>query len=335
MKGLSALVFGALLVAGCGPARSASMQEVIRDIHAAWNEDGTHLLIVESRYRTKRPEEPYFNATSARDWKIRLYEAGPVTAPLSAGSLASLLENRKPIGGWDESAEPGGSLMSGPLYWNRPAGIVVGMENQQAVLYRVQNQQRIELAVPDSVTREMVGAELAPAAFPRSPAPAPDGETVAVFYTAPFQPGRDIDPLRFRHFVAFFAARDGRHLSSRKIQWPDDMIDMQLNPHARELPQKFRYLWARDSSGVYVLDSKRAVLVPVDAGTPVAKTTRVPARALQTAGGAVSPRGDFIFLAENHAAPNARKLELRRLPGWLPFARVPLAPLASIRYSVP
>lgn len=337
MKAVRNLLVGSVLFTTvfCGLIKSASMQEVVRDIHAAWDESGRYLLVVESRYRTPRPQEPYFNAPAARDWEIRLYEVGPITAPLDSARLEAALKHRKALGGWNEEAEPGGSLMSAPLYWLRAAGLVVSVENQIPILFDIQAGRRSELRPPEAVVEKLVGAELAPAAFGRSPAPSPDGRTIAVFYTAPRQGARPIDPIRFKHFVSFFAAADGRHLLSRPLDWPDDTIDMALTPHAKAIPLRYQFLWAQDSRGVFVIDRKRALLVPVEGREQIAPAARVPARAVQTIGGPVSPRGDYVYLMENHARPNERRLGVATVSGWLPFEKVPLIDHKAIGYSVP
>ena len=181
----------------------------------------------------------------------------------------------------------------------------------------------------------MVGAELAPGVFGRSPAPSPDGKWVAVFFTAPYQTGGPMDPIHFKHFVSFFSTNDGRYVGSRAVTWTDRGIDPALTPHASGLPLRFQFLWNKNSKEVFVLSRSQAFRVPVERSTPVASVSQVPARAVPTVGGPVSPRGQFVFLEENHAAPNRRRLGLRQLSGWTAFEKIPLTNHKSIRYSVP
>ncbi len=315
----------------------APVREVIRDIHAVWNEDGTYLLVAESRYRTTKPEEPYFNAPSAKDWEIRLYEIGPLRGPVAPGALTGLSPQRVPLGGWKEDAEPGGTLMGAPLYWQRVAGRLVGIENQDAFLFDIRRGRRTVLRPPEKESVELVGPELAPAVFGRSPAPSPDGKTIGVLFTAPFQEAGEgiIRPIRFKHFMCFFAGDDGHFLSARALAWPDDSVDPALTPPVAGLPLRYQFLWSRDSLGVFVISRAHAVLVPVSPKSPVQRVNSVPARALPTVGGQVSPQGQFMYLEENPAAPNQRRLVIQNVAGWVPFEKVSLTGLAAIRYSVP
>ncbi len=313
-------------VLGCSTL--SPRHEVVRDVNAAWSEDGQKLLLIESRYVTSRPEEPHFNATSAREWNVVLYR---VPRPASPGTIGR--SGREKIGAWKETASPGGSIMYSPVYWLEKRKRLIAMQNQRPVLYNFESGRLMELDVPMDVKREMVGPRMAEGVFGRGATPSPDGRLIGVLYTIGFSKKAGIAQLHFRHFMAFFDAETGAHLRSKAIQWPDDVTDLDIVPRADAMPKRYRFLWNKNSDGVYLASGGRAFLVPVAAAKKIKPAKQLPAHAVATPGGPVSDRGEFVYLAENQASPNRRELRVRVLKDWVPFRRVPLVNATKAEYA--
>lgn len=105
------------------------------------------------------------------------------------------------------------------------------------------------------------------------------------------------------------------------------------------------FLWAKDSSGVYVIDCEYAAFVPVDEAEDILPVTEVPSHAVPTKGGPVHDDGSrFVTVKLNQG--DEMTVE-RRAWGewpvyganppteWIPFDEVPLVPLEEVRYCQP
>lgn len=312
---------------GCGAAGDAVQVEVIREVNATFSPDGERALVARSLYRTTDPSAPYFSDPNGRDWTAILLE-GPAD-----GELTGFTEGTS----WRESRES--ALEYVPMFW-RPAEerlfYVFSGEPSVAWLVDTRTGEHTELALPAWLEEEL----LRDARFPISrtqPIPSPDGVTVALYSVGTGEGG-------YKLALSFFSVATGEHLHSRLVPWPWPIINPWLvSPDGHQHP----FLWAKDSSGVYVIDCEHAAFVPVDAAREITSTDLVPSHAVPTKGGPVRDDGArFVVVSEDAADTNAMTVKLARWgewpvygaeppAKWIPFDDVPLVPLSQVKYCQP
>ena len=293
------------------------------DANATWSDDGSAVLLIEYRFRSSKPLEPFFNAPSSSDWWIVAYETDRTLGP------------RREIVRWENPSRDGGGLMHQPIFWLKKAGRLIFVESQTPYLLSIKDGRKHALRPPDAVVTAIVGPHLAANAFARSPVPSPDGRIVAVYYTATFLPEGPFGAQQFIHFMSFFGTEDGAHLRSVRIPFRNEAGDPFLTPIPKELPHYWRFLWTQDSSAVYLLEKGNAMILPVDGSRAIEAATVAPARPVPSLGGPVSRTGIYLFTAESQQKQNAPNIKQRVVPDWIPFDRVPRVPSDQVRYIGP
>ncbi len=298
-------------------ADEGDLVEVVREVNGAFSPDGERMLVARSRYRTSDPSAPYFSDGQSRDW------------------TAILLEGDVEVSTWAEERES--ALEYVPMFWrpdeNRLFYVFSG-EPSIAWLVDTTTGQHTELKLPASLEEEL----LRDARFPigrTQPIPSPDGTTVALYSVGTPTSG-------FKIALSFFSVTTGAHLSSRVVPWPSPVINPWLvSPDGYQHP----FLWAKDSSGVYVLDCEYAAFVPVEEAQPIADVEQVPSHAVPTKGGPVRDDGSR-FVVVNETSGDEMTVAVKPWgewpvygaeppTQWIPFDDVPLVPLSEVKYCQP
>ncbi len=310
--------------------KGSQVTTISRDINAAWDAKGKKILLIESRYKTKNPNEPYFNAASSFDWEVVLYQAKE--DPQNPHNIIKGEE----IYRWKEEANPGGTLQHDMVYWVSTKQRLIGMLDKRPLLLPLNRQEKsfgtlIFLHPPREEVAKIVGKERVDGVFSRNPTPSPDGKTIAIFYTLAYRPaGANFTVLHFIHFVSFFSIEDGKHLHSTRLTWPDINIDPRISPRQDFIYPQLTFLWRKDSQGVFCLDRKRAFFVPRN-GDPIEKVTKVPKIPLPTQWGKISDDGRYLYL---EMKGNKATIHIKKLSSWIPFQKIPMIPQGTEDYSL-
>lgn len=133
--------------------------------------------------------------------------------------------------------------------------------------------------------------------------------------------------MTFLHLLSFYDARTGTHNLTRSIPYAP-RADPQFKLSAVRVPYSYSLLWHPDASGVFVLDSQKALFVSV--GGQVRTADRVPEHPVPTRGGVVSGSGQWLSLSGEGAKA---RITVTRLPGWTAFENNPLVPFGKQRYT--
>jgi hypothetical protein len=308
-----------------------NLQTVTRDINAAWSDDDASILIAQSSYVTPRPDEPYFNATKGRNWKLTFYRAA-----------ATNLSDRVELFSFKENKNPGGLLQYYSLYWFGQKKLLVAGDQLTPYLIKVDTGQKMDLVIPPGVKPALVDfPELVDGFAIRETLPSPDGGYTAVLSTTAYIDGPTLfDPPAFNHVLSLFENISGRHLASLRIApWPlhDDITQKSSFSLATQALQTHLLLWSSDPArpGIYVAntttETQPAIFVPLEGqtlGTP-AVTDQVPRYAAATSTGLVSDTGTAVLLTIDG---NATELLFGDVAGWVPFEDVPLVGKNSVLY---
>lgn len=312
-----ALSVGLAACTGCGEPT-----EVIREVNGAFSPDGQRILIARSLYRTNNPEAPYFADEQSRDWTAILLEG---TDPESLTETTSWLEERQ------------SALQYVPMFWRPDAQrlyYVFSGEPSIAWMVDTATGKHTELALPAWLEEEL----LRDARFPigrTQPIPSPDGKTVALYSVGTPTSG-------FKIALSFFSAITGEHVLSRIVPWPSAVINPWLvSPDGYQHP----FLWAKDSTGIFVIDCEYAAFVPVVATQEIAAVTQVPSHAAPTRGGPVRDDGSrFVLINEQGGDEMTVVIKpwgewpvygAEPPASWIPFDDVPLVPLSDVKYCQP
>ncbi|TVQ94724.1 MAG: hypothetical protein EA397_01060 [Deltaproteobacteria bacterium] len=320
MSRLSLLLL--LSVAGCD--RGSAVQV---DGNAAWAHDADAILIASSA-RVTPSDAPWYADPRADSWEVVFSEAGPeLDAP------TELL--RVP----DVSSSQGGGILSAPLYWLRDHDLAVAIEYHQAVTYNLSSGVRRELTLPSSIHRELFDLgeiDLRPYAAPMAAVPSPDGETIAVHYSAPLLGDSVFGDMYFYHAVAFFE-RDGTFIAHNDLApWRGGTHQLRRTPQppSRSLPvveppahdphgfvasfYLLTFVWQRESEGVVFVASDwdgeeflggKALFVDRDTGEAT-EVDRVPRVGQAAQGGFANHDGTYLITYTPEGAPDEVELRL-------------------------
>lgn len=335
MRALFAVGVGTVLLlvgTACGPGEDGYV-EVVREINGAFSPDGEHVLVVRSSYETQDPSVPYFSEENGRDWQATLLVGS--RSPADPEEVEGLVE----LVSWDDS-ERRGVLEYVPLFWRPEVERVFYWwpgEPATPWLVNTRTGEHIELVLPAWLQEELDRD----ARFPTvrtQPIPSPDGSMVALYsFGHP--------PTGFSLAVSFFSTEDGAHLASHRVPWPVSNINpWTVSPDGYQHP----LLWARDSSGVYVLDCSYAAFVPASPaqdgeGGEVAEVSEVPGFAVPTSGGPVADDG-ARFVVEGEENEASVRLApwgewpvygANAPPSWVAFDDVELVPLTEVKFCQP
>ena len=343
------LVFAALTLAACA---DPTPRFVTRN--GSWAQDGSEVLLVESRWQSSDPSQPYYNDEGS-EWEVVLYRATPDLA-----TKTELL--RFP----DEAEIMGGGILYKPVFWLKEAGQVVGLEYNIPFARDLATGLRADARMPDAVTQAHFEGFDIPTdeGLVQSYAPSPDGRTLAVFYVLGYAPegGGPFD-IAFRHVVAFFDLEAKlSYLGSHVLDhWAGAMENLQFDQVVADVglpvveppavsdrePLSFpaSFLWAPDSSGIYVINRgdpdmgevNEAAFVPrVAPYTPVmlAATDPLPGLPLVGPWGPVSPSGEALVIKENPDDPNHEvAVEVMQATGWVPYADAGTTTLEAMTFG--
>lgn len=327
-----ALVMASLALAACNNRSTPAEVQA----NAAWADDGASILVASSA-RLTRSDNPWYADPGATRWEVVFTETQPdLSAPVELARFS------------DISTSQGGGILSAPLYWLRIQQKVVAIEYHTAVIYDLSAGIRRELSLPSGVARTLYNLseiDLRPYAAPISVAPSPDGETVAVHFSAPLLGDDVFGEMYFYHAVAFFDL-DGRFITHNALEpWrggthqlrrgpplptPDfpSIEPPRHNPHGVVASYNVvTFVWAPDSDGVIFLASEwddgtylsgEALLVDRETGvaTPV---TEVPLTGQPAPGGFVNAAGAYLTTFTPEGAPDDAEVRLHPSTGHVPF----------------
>lgn len=307
---------------------------VVREINAAWAPDDSAILVVESEYRTKHPEEPHFNAVSAYDWKLRFRIDAP---DLGHGAVA--ME-------WGEETSQGGIPQYGHLYWLKDRSLVFYMDMNKPYLADLATRIRAPFVPPSSV--------IMPAFSPWpgilydeliyfEAVPSPDGRFVALWVLGAYDvtPGAYIPDIRNQSAIALWRTVDRRWVSAIRIPWQDDSITHAIGSFPEENPEMAHFLWSKDSSSLYAFHSfkdadpiepggeSNAYSIVITEGATLEddvtlaclEVADVPSIPIPSIGGKLSSAGAFLYLVDPDGNDTAIGIAY---PGhWVAFYDIP------------
>ncbi len=338
------VALAALAVSGCSLFPHT---EIVREVQAIWA--GSDLLVAESSYWTRRPNQPYFAAAASRDWSYRLL-IWPDGNESGAIEIAELPE---------ETFTAGGSIEYSRMHWNSDTNVIsVSDWNGPYLLVSPSGApgtwDRVSLSAPESLRQLLDFPAPVNDLSPNDVALSPDGSAVAILWHFAYSTDVGGLDLRFNEIAAFYDARDGSFLYARRLnEDPGGSTAAQFGPHPTaelfpsNLPFPFisdaanfsRIIWAHDSSGIYLVDTAfdAAVFVGFDAGADAAFTsapqpvaaTNVPASALPSNSGPVRDDGRAAIVT---LIGNEGVLSFTQLSGWTPFGGDTLVPIGDAEY---
>lgn len=304
---------GAAFLMGCPAPERVSLS---RDLVGAFAPDDDRVVLARSTWTTTDPEaEPWADPT-AEDFEVEVALAG-------AG-----LEDPTPRVAWPDPL--GGQIEQSPLWWRPDTDRLYWFQTSAPFIPWV-----VDLATGEQTEVSLPAAlwaqHNAHATFPPSrsaPIPSPDGALVGVFTATRGEED-------FLLSMSFFDA-NGSHQASHVVPWPQGNVNpWTVSPDGYNHP----FLWAPDSSGVYVLDCDYAVFVSTSSDVAPVEVTEVPSAAVPTPGGPVSDVGERVVVEDGVArvapwgewpvyGPNAPST-------WTAYDDVELVPLASVGYCLP
>ncbi len=320
--------------------------------NGAFSSDGGAALLVESVYRTTRPEQPWFNATSATRWEVVFSRAG------------SGLEGATELARFPDSSQAqGGGCQAAPVFWVEASGRAVLLEYGEARVYDLVAKRVVSLTVPPPEASRVfatAAGDMSAGAAPLWTTPSPDGAHVAVFFTSAWEGPNGPTDLRFVHAVAFFDAAGSFERAAALSAWTGTDQQLQLTPPPLVPPLQNpeppapsqrqlapgenapRFVWTHDSAAVVVVDVTRddqgaivaghAQRVEVATGA-VVDVDRVPALAVPSPFGPVRPDGAHLVVERTAATPNTVSLSLHATTNWVPFEKVGEVPVLQATYA--
>ena len=99
---------------------NSKVYEIIRDIQATYNEDFNEILIAQSTYKTKKPNEPYYHASSSFDWKMNFFIA-----------KINNLQDRKKIFSYNEINFSAGTIEYNIINYLKKFNLILYSEHNQ------------------------------------------------------------------------------------------------------------------------------------------------------------------------------------------------------------
>jgi hypothetical protein len=304
--------------------------------NGAFSPDGGRVLQLEALFDTFSRDEPWTDAPSATNWRTLFLEGSP---DLAAASPVVLFEG---------DAARVQALMQAPLSWMPAAHVAALLVDGRVVGHRLLAASTFEYALPEDrkgeyflfAERDLRGEVKAVAA-----APSPDGTRLAVLFSASWLDARPDAGLgeRYVHAVSFFTAEGVHERTVPLLAFQDSEASLLLDVPAPSSPLpegtqpvpawgRAALLWAKDSSGVFVVDrdevpdedggvptvTGRGVKIDAASGSAL-DVSEVPAFPLATSGGPVSPEGKLLVLSTADDTPNEAGLQLHALEGPLSF----------------
>lgn len=317
--------------------------------NGVWASDSSAVLLVESRYQTRRPAEAYWRMDAGHTgWVTVAYicEAGDLQDPVELVSWADELGDSS--GGW---------IQSQPLAWHRDAA---GPGRLYYLVAGTAVARDLEDGTLSTLSLSPVAADLFYGLEPEEvPAvrvlPSPDGLTVAVMFEIVTTDPDVQYGMLFYYALAYFD-RQGAYLGALALGDTFDLEQIWLEapslvpPLDNPEPPDFQLynatpswvpgmiLWARDSAGVYLVHgpaaTPRALLVPVglEGDIETYGTTTVPALPLPAPGGPVSASGELLAFEMDPDDPNAARPFLHPLTGWVDYYDIGDAALTEVDY---
>lgn len=312
--------------------------------------DGTRTLLVETRYLTPEPEQPWYYAPAATQWRAVFFEA------------QADLSNPREVATFTDLAEQGGGLQSVPVFWVPEKNRAVAIEYNKPTLFDLTTGRRTILTLPAAEKTRLFRRpkmDLTDATIPMALAPSPEGSRVAVFYSASFAGPGGVFDMRFVHAIAFFSIEGTFQRAVALTPWDgtDEDLNLDLPPPSPPLPNppppapnvwtvvpghyNTRFVWTKDGAAVLVVDLDRnengsvegkAWRIEAETGA-TREVEQVPTRALPTRGGAVSPAGMLLVVRHSSRHPNEDALSLYQLDDWIPFDALAEIAVTSATYA--
>lgn len=324
--------------------------EVAVRSNGVWSADSTAVLLVESRYLTRRPTEPYWRTDVGHTgWETVVYlcEGGDFADPVELARWPDELGESS--GGW---------MQSQPLAWHRDPdgpGTLYYLSAGVALARDLSDTTVVSLLLPEAAATQFYGLPSAEVPAVRV-LPSPDGLTVAVMYEIVTEDPDVQYGMLFYDALAYFD-RAGEYLGALALGDTFDLEQLWLEapevdpPLGNPEPPGFQlyaatrsltpgmFLWARDSGGVYLvhgpMESPRALHVPVGLTGDITDydVSTAPAVPLPAPGGPVSAAGELLAFELDPDDPNAARPFLHELTGWVDFYAAGDAALADLDYT--
>lgn len=359
---LSAAIFSAsTLLGACGWFQAPTPMKIA--LNAVWDQKSEQLIILESRYETRKPEKPYWDGTAGHTgWETVLFT-----------SRKTDFSDWQEVARWDNSdgEAEGGAAQATPLYWYRdesgPGRIFYAMHGR-AVVRDLSGGRRYELSLPGPVQDRYFWNHVPSLKDGQPPdaisiLPSPDGMLTAVYYQLGVLAGGFFGDMDFYKCIAIFdrqghflAAWDpytdeGKILSRLRAMLRLDLPELEPN-YDNPPPPAFQskspvaslastyFIWGQDSRSLYVIGSyaedRFAYLLTLNSGTnpgvAAAAVSEVPERAVSVPGRAVSDSGLLLSVERSRDELGAR-IYGHQLSDWLPFNHVPMVSLSTISYA--
>ncbi len=306
------LIFAVILYSslnGCNDDLFPETVTIERTVSAAWSADNQDILKVISTYETKKPDEIYYNATSAKNWNFRFEICNPD------------LTARSTFGHYRDN-DMGGRLYA--VYWLPKVNkILTSFPNQFAMLINMDGTEKI-LKTPDEVLIAILGStQIWLGAW--NYAPSPNEEIIAVYY---FVDSGELLNLTYKHCISFFDVKTGNHIFSQEIPFPK--IKPELWTGIPDYEDRRSFLWAKDGSGVFFVTRDQSYFVRYGGNKGIESVNLVPELGLITNSGPVSNDGKYLDIIIDG---NQTGLQIKQIDNWKPFSDLKLIPASENTYS--
>ncbi len=306
------LIFAVILYSSINGCIADLFHETVtieRTVSAAWSADNQDILKVISTYETKKPDENYYYATSAKNWNFRFEICNP---DLTTRSVV----------GYYKDYDVGGRLYK--AYWlPKVKKILTSFPNQFAMLINMNGTEKI-LKTPDEVLIAIFGStQIWLGAW--NYAPSPNEDIIAVYYYVDYG---DIFNPTYKHCISFFDLETGNHIFSQEI--PFSKIKPELDTGIPDYYDRKSFLWAKDGSGVFFVTRDQSYLVRYGENKGIESVNLVPELGLTTNSGAVSNDGKYLDIKVDG---NETDLQIKQFDNWKPFSDLKLIPASENIYS--
>jgi|GEM_PF-3591507 len=333
--------------------------------NAVFNQDSSKVLILESRYTTKDPDQPYWNNTvSHREWQLALLTA----TPTNLGSRTALAVLDDLDGDFID-----GAIQSNAVYWytdSTAASRLFYAIHSQAVIRTLPDGQRSILSLPYATEARYfwnhlpwIDDSVPPDAF--SILPSPDGEFTAVYYQIAVLGENIFADMDYYKCIAIFD-RQNRFLAAWDPYTDNGLQADRLSAQLRVDPPIFNpaydnpappgfqakgpvasyapayFQWSADSRRLYVAgksyseDQTFSYQLDLNPGsTPFLTVTpevSIPAKAIPVPGRAVSDEGKVLSLevSENELEV---QLYLHQLSDWTAHGNPSFVSPTAVNYA--
>ena len=193
-------------------------QEVVRQVNGSYSDDNSAVLLVESRYKTSNPLNPYYYDPEASDFEVVLYQSS--TNLKDSVEILRFKEEVVNPDGTVSSMSSGGGIQYNPIYWLKARKRLIGMnfiDNGAYILDLDTGIKHFLSYSPDAFAKLLPNQYLflSNQFDPYSIVPSPDSTTVGVIFLSGYLIGQFT--INSIYILSFFDTASSKIITSKYI----------------------------------------------------------------------------------------------------------------------